>query len=148
VVFIRPLYTDEENQIVADEKFVEAIKNSSIDLKRISSDIEDEEYFGVNNRNKNKINGICSYLMTRPLITVDGDLLPCFNDEGLVNKLGNLKNNSFIDVWNGRLANHLRKLHSQGLGSIQCMENCNGWIKFKEPEPDNDKPGFFLYPEI
>jgi molybdenum cofactor biosynthesis enzyme MoaA len=148
VIFLRPIYTKAELQDKMDKNYIEAIKKVKLPLKRITTESEDKKFFGVITRKKRKITGVCHYLMTRPLITVEGEVLPCFNDEGCENSLGSLVNNSFIEVWNGPKARSLRFSHHKGGGIGKCFTGCNTYIPFEEPNITPKKRGLTIYPDV
>lgn len=56
----------------------------------------------------------CENLFAMPMVRASGDVTVCNNDVELALKLGNLKEQSFLDVWCGPQANRLRALHLSG----------------------------------
>lgn len=133
-VFLRPLYTSAEQQPAADELFDEVIATTSaaIPWQRVSSSADDQAHCGTGNRSQPTIQGCCHYLMTRPLVTIDGDVLPCFNDEGASVVLGNIREQSFSNIWNGSRAQELRILQSKSSEQGRCFKECHGYTLFRE----------------
>lgn len=56
----------------------------------------------------------CAGLWNTPMVHVDGSLTTCCLDEGLKNKLGNLKEKSLVELWNGPTINRWRKAQIEG----------------------------------
>ena len=150
-VFLRPLYTSEADQPAADRLFAVTLAAATaelardgIALRRVTSDEEDARHAGVADRRPRHVTGPCRYLMTRPLVTVDGLVLPCFNDDGCEAPLGSLADRPFLEVWNGERANALRRAQAAGEPGARCNGRCNGYVPFEEPAPA-PPPGFRLY---
>ena len=47
----------------------------------------------------------CAGLWTTPMVQVNGDVTTCCLDEHLVNKIGNLTEQSLADIWNSEQMN-------------------------------------------
>lgn len=56
----------------------------------------------------------CAGLWNTPMVHVDGSLTTCCLDEGMKNCLGNLKENSLSELWNGKTINEWRLAHVEG----------------------------------
>lgn len=148
-VFLRPLSTSPARQDDADRLFAETIAASgrSIPWRRVSRPEEDAVHVGAGNRGKPPIRGVCHYLMSRPLVTADGDVLPCFNDEGADLVLGNLREASFAEIWWGRRAEELRRLQTAACEAGRCLADCHGYTPFRESPPPPPRPGILIPPE-
>ncbi len=149
-VFHRPLYTSAAAQPEADRLFAgtiaaaaEELAREGITLSRVTSEAEDARHAGVADRRPKAVAGPCRYLMTRPLVTVDGIVLPCFNDDGCEAPLGSLAERPFLAVWNGAQANALRLAQAAGDPGARCNGRCHGYVPFDEPAPE-PAPGFRL----
>ena len=56
----------------------------------------------------------CAGLWTTPMVQVNGDVTTCCLDEHLVNKIGNLTQDSLADIWNSERMNHWRNAQIEG----------------------------------
>ncbi|MFX0196112.1 MAG: radical SAM/SPASM domain-containing protein [Candidatus Hodarchaeota archaeon] len=89
------------------------------------------------NLNENKSR--CYHLFESLFITWDGLVLSCDFEKHL---LGDLKNNSIEEIWNGKTLKELRKRYLK-LGLDRLCPNCSRWKNDGEallnPDPDNHK---------
>ncbi len=58
--------------------------------------------------------GPCAGLWKTPMVHVNGALTTCCLDEGLANKLGNLRTHSLETLWNGETITAWRHAHIEG----------------------------------
>ncbi len=83
-------------------------------------------------RIKNKLLNHCWKLWHSCVITWNGVLVPCCFDKDATHKLGDLKEASFIEVWNSSKANSFRKEIKKGRDQIDicknCTEGCKVWL--------------------
>ena len=56
----------------------------------------------------------CAGLWTTPMVQVNGDVTTCCLDEHLVNKIGNLTEQSLDDIWNSAQMNQWRLAQIEG----------------------------------
>ena len=56
----------------------------------------------------------CAGLWTTPMVQVNGDVTTCCLDEHLVNKIGNLTQQSLVDIWNSEQMNQWRIAQIEG----------------------------------
>ena len=56
----------------------------------------------------------CAWLWSTPMVQVNGDVTTCCLDEHLVNKVGNLTEQSLQDIWNSATMNAWRLAHVEG----------------------------------
>ena len=56
----------------------------------------------------------CAGLWNTPMVHVDGSLTTCCLDEGMKNKLGNLKDSSLKELWHGEKINQWRIAQIEG----------------------------------
>ena len=72
---------------------------------------------------------ICNELLTHLAIDVDGDVFPCVRFNPLkLTKLGNVKKDKLIDIWNGEKRQKLIQLHIEGKrDKIDLCSQCDYW---------------------
>jgi len=56
----------------------------------------------------------CAGLWTTPMVQVNGDVTTCCLDEHLVNKIGNLTEQSLSEIWNSERMNRWRVAQMEG----------------------------------
>ena len=56
----------------------------------------------------------CAGLWTTPMVQVNGDVTTCCLDEHLVNKIGNLTQQSLTEIWNSEQMNQWRLAQIEG----------------------------------
>ena len=56
----------------------------------------------------------CAGLWSTPMVHVNGDLTTCCLDEGMANKLGNLREKSLSELWSNGKINDWRLAHIEG----------------------------------
>ena len=56
----------------------------------------------------------CAGLWTTPMVQVNGDVTTCCLDEHLVNKIGNLTEQSLAEIWNSEQMNQWRLAQIEG----------------------------------
>ncbi len=56
----------------------------------------------------------CAGLWTTPMVQVNGDVTTCCLDEHLVNKIGNLTQQSLAEIWNSEQMNQWRVAQIEG----------------------------------
>lgn len=56
----------------------------------------------------------CAGLWNTPMIHVDGSLTTCCLDEGMQNKLGNIRTQSLRELWHGETINRWRQAQIEG----------------------------------
>ena len=69
----------------------------------------------------------CNFLWQRLVVLWDGSVYPCLFHGVKDNRslyLGNIKDKSLKEIWNGDALNNLRILHKDGLS--HCNDGCNG----------------------
>jgi radical SAM protein with 4Fe4S-binding SPASM domain len=79
----------------------------------------------------------CGYLITSVYINPDGNVFSCCNYSPAI--LGNIKNESLDDIWNGKKIKKFRKLNNNGL--LQCAKNCKilDYPPIKSPDKNEYK---------
>ncbi len=79
----------------------------------------------------------CASLWLSPIVRVDGILSPCLQDDRDLQMLGNLKNDSFFDLWFSESAHNLRKKHIAGdFENISICKDCDFFIGPKISKED------------
>jgi len=74
----------------------------------------------------------CGSLWKNPSIASNGDLTFCCKDEMLRFKLGNLKHNTFSELWDGKLINELRMAQINGdFNEPEICRDCSGHMFIK-----------------
>ncbi|AHF16825.1 radical SAM/SPASM domain-containing protein [Niabella soli] len=74
---------------------------------------------------KKKIAGSCWKMHHANVITWDGLVVPCCFDKDATYRLGNLKEQSFKEIWNSGPYKKFRKDLSSGRGNIEICANCS-----------------------
>jgi radical SAM protein with 4Fe4S-binding SPASM domain len=97
--------------------------------KRCNTDSENPPLYKIKNRLANH----CFRMWSSTVITWDGWVVPCCYDKDAVYKMGNLRDQSFEEIWKGKKYNEFRKkiLHSRN--KIDICRNCAegiGYSKF------------------
>lgn len=82
-------------------------------------------------RLKNRLLNHCWKLWHACVITWDGMIVPCCFDKDALHNLGDLKNNSFRAIWQGKDYYNFRTSLLQGRNNIEictnCTEGCKVW---------------------
>lgn len=80
---------------------------------------------------KNKLLNQCWKLWHACVITWDGMVVPCCFDKDAIHRLGDLRENSFVDIWKGQAYNQFRTQLLKGRDKINictnCTEGCKVW---------------------
>ena len=92
--------------------------NSHLDNRIINNDQYVEKKAVSNTRRP------CPALWKTPMISNDGTLIPCCNDNNFNLKLGNLNEKSFTDMWCKGFINELRISHIRGDFSMNPCNTC------------------------
>jgi radical SAM protein with 4Fe4S-binding SPASM domain len=78
---------------------------------------------------KNKLPGRCARLWFNPVITWDGNVLPCCFDKNGDHVMGNLYQESFADIWSGSKYRLFRRMLMTDRRSIDICNNCTSGMK-------------------
>jgi radical SAM protein with 4Fe4S-binding SPASM domain len=78
---------------------------------------------------KGKLANHCWRLWHDPVITWDGLVAPCCFDKDAQHKLGDLKNQSFREIWNNREYREFRQKIMSGRKNIDICANCSEGTK-------------------
>jgi len=81
---------------------------------------------------KNQLLNQCWKMWHSCVITWDGIVVPCCFDKDADHRLGNLKEQSFKEIWNGPLYNQFRSLILKGRDQIDICKNCTEGCKVWE----------------
>ena len=73
---------------------------------------------------KNKLYNHCWRMWSSSVITFDGKLVPCCFDKDAKYQMGDLKEMSFRDIWNGDKYQSFRKRLFTNRQSIDICQNC------------------------
>ncbi|MDF1547346.1 MAG: radical SAM/SPASM domain-containing protein [Bacteroidales bacterium] len=73
---------------------------------------------------KSKLKNRCWRMWSQPVITATGDVLPCCFDKDAKYKMGNLKENSFREIWHSENYLDFRKKVFSDRKSIDICKNC------------------------
>jgi radical SAM protein with 4Fe4S-binding SPASM domain len=73
---------------------------------------------------KNKLDNHCWKMWHSCVVTWDGKVVPCCFDKDAHFVLGDLKKNSFREIWNGEGYNHFRKSLLVSRSDIEICRNC------------------------
>jgi radical SAM protein with 4Fe4S-binding SPASM domain len=74
---------------------------------------------------KNKLQNHCWKLWQANVITWDGMVVPCCFDKDATHRLGNLKNESFKDIWHNKNYKKFRKDITTSRKNIDICANCS-----------------------
>jgi radical SAM protein with 4Fe4S-binding SPASM domain len=80
-------------------------------------------------RVKNELLNHCWKLWHACVITWDGIVVPCCFDKDADHRLGDLKNQSFKDIWNGQAYRSFRSALIKGRDQIDICQNCTEGCK-------------------
>jgi radical SAM protein with 4Fe4S-binding SPASM domain len=78
---------------------------------------------------RNKLPDHCARMWFSPVITWDGNVIPCCFDKNAEHIMGNLYNQSFRDIWEGTKYRLFRKSVLTDRGMIDICRNCTSGIK-------------------
>ena len=78
---------------------------------------------------KHTINNHCWKLWHSNVITWDGNIVPCCFDKDASHKLGDLKSESFIEIWRGENYHQFRNKILKGRSEIEICKNCSEGCK-------------------
>jgi radical SAM protein with 4Fe4S-binding SPASM domain len=73
----------------------------------------------------------CMRLFFNPVITWDGKIIPCCFDKDAEFVMGDLNNESFKSIWNGKRYNEFRKKILTGRNKIDICRNCTSGMNLK-----------------
>lgn len=73
--------------------------------------------------------GHCKRLWTNPVVTWDGQVVPCCFDKDATHNLGHLNDNNFKDIWKGKAYDIFRKNLKKGRQNIDICSNCSEGVK-------------------
>ena len=74
---------------------------------------------------KNDFNNHCWRMWSSAVITVNGELVPCCFDKDAKHKIGDLKTESFNNIWFSKLYNNFRNKILNGREEIDICKNCS-----------------------
>ncbi|HZI68253.1 MAG TPA: radical SAM/SPASM domain-containing protein, partial [Hanamia sp.] len=74
---------------------------------------------------RNKLQNHCSKLWEANVITWDGMVVPCCFDKDATHRLGDLKNQSFREIWQNENYKRFRKELTQSRKNIDICANCS-----------------------
>jgi len=82
----------------------------------------------------------CYMLYEMMVIYWDGEVGLCCEDWFNSGNMGNVRENSIIDVWHGRRFKKARQVHEKGdFHKIQLCRDCNSWFRTDYQEKDEEK---------
>jgi hypothetical protein len=81
---------------------------------------------------KNKLANRCWKLWHANVITWDGLVVPCCFDKDAMHQLGNLKSQSFTDIWKNDNYKQFRKELMKGRKNIDICSNCSEGVSVWE----------------
>lgn len=74
---------------------------------------------------RNKLNNHCSKLWEANVITWDGMVVPCCFDKDATHRLGDLKNQSFKEIWGNKNYKKFRRALTESRKNIDICANCS-----------------------
>jgi radical SAM protein with 4Fe4S-binding SPASM domain len=87
-------------------------------------ELHDNEY-----KLRNHLVDQCSRLWFNPVITWDGKVLPCCFDKDAYHVMGDIKDDTFMEIWNGPKYRSFRKSLLVGRYMIEICRNCTSGLK-------------------
>lgn len=98
-----------------------------VDAFRIRQLTYSADRYGPQSKFKNPItDSPCYWLWRHPQIKWDGILVPCCQDVNAICNLGNLKDSSLMELWNGQAMQDLRRAHLEGRRKeLPLCRDCN-----------------------
>lgn len=94
-----------------------------------ASKVEDKRFFSSLNKRKVEKRYPCFYLWETLIILWNGDVLPCCQNLTGELKVGNIKENSLVEIWNSSAMKELREKHLIGNPPFPCNQ-CPDWKGF------------------
>ena len=80
-------------------------------------------------RTRNKLNNYCWRMWHSNVVTWDGNVVPCCFDKDANHVMGDLKENSLVEIWNNENYNVFRKKLSKDRKHIDICKNCTEGAK-------------------
>lgn len=87
---------------------------------------------------------VCPYIFYSLTINSDGSVSSCFLDWEHTNIVGDVKKESFLDIWNGEKIYYLRKLHLEGKTAQNSVCNNCGQLIYGMADNIDDYSGDLL----
>ncbi len=126
----------EEVKKLAEEVGVDEVRFKTAQIYDYENDpnklIPTNEKFSRYKRNKdgkiiarNKLQNHCSKLWEANVITWDGMVVPCCFDKDATHRLGDLKNQSFKEIWHNKNYKQFRKELTSSRKNIDICANCS-----------------------
>lgn len=72
----------------------------------------------------------CARIWFNPVVTWEGLVVPCCFDKDARFVMGDLRKNSFSEIWNGKEYRNFRRMVSSGRSEIEICKNCTSGMKF------------------
>lgn len=117
-----------EDKVDEYVRFWNSYKVNGIRVKPLqtwSGEIESISTLSTSHNNKPELAKPCDRLWRHLCILWDGTVVPCEFDFDKIYPLGNIKNESLAEIWNGERIINLRKLHLSGnRGDIDLCKSC------------------------
>ena len=112
-------------QTVATPELLPKIKEFGEYWGKLVDEVAFIDFKDYSNKNNSLISDwICPYLWQRMMVTWDGTISVCGFDYSDNHKLGNARQDSIREAWNGKEMEHIRKLHREGKAHEIAI--CNG----------------------
>jgi radical SAM protein with 4Fe4S-binding SPASM domain len=73
----------------------------------------------------------CLRMWTTTVVTVDGDVVPCCFDKNAVHVMGNIKDNTFREIWHGDIYRSFRKQVLSRRSSVDICHDCPQGTRIK-----------------
>jgi len=87
------------------------------------------ELAGGTYRIRNDFPKRCARMWFNPVVTWDGNVIPCCFDKNADHIMGNLYNNTFRNIWEGEVYRIFRKNVLTNRGSIEICRTCTSGLK-------------------
>ena len=78
---------------------------------------------------KASMTGYCKRLWTNPVVTWDGNVVPCCFDKDAEHQLGNIAEHNFASIWQGEAYQEFRSKIKKGRQNIDICSNCSEGVK-------------------
>lgn len=86
---------------------------------------ENEKKYKIRSKLQNK----CYRMWSNPVVTVDGDVVPCCYDKQAEHSMGNLYRNDFKAIWKGSDFNNFRKQLFLDRSRFEICKNCTEGLR-------------------
>ncbi len=119
-----------ENAATLKLKSMQVINGENVEYwlpadKRYRRYIREGDAYKLNSRLRNR----CLRVWLNPVVTWDGNIVPCCFDKDADHIMGNLKRDSFVDIWRGEKYLTFRNMILRNRKGIDICRNCTTGLR-------------------